>query len=166
MGVEPELLARQIAEGGQIGAAVAEVLRGKAMALLASRVKIQDEAGHELDYGTLLGQDADDATVDGDTSAEDAAAGDSAGEGDAAPVATAAEVPAGGGAGGGRAGRGAQRRSGGRHDTGRRGSRQGHGRRRHRSWRRGRQGLVRPVRDDEGRAEPRADRDSARGRRE
>ena len=60
MGVEPELLARQIAEGGQIGAAVAEVLRGKAMALLASRVKIQDEAGHELDYATLIGQDADD----------------------------------------------------------------------------------------------------------
>ena len=58
MGVEPELLARQIAEGGQIGAAVAEVLRGKAMALLASRVKIQDEAGHELDYATLIGQDA------------------------------------------------------------------------------------------------------------
>jgi trigger factor len=114
MGVEPELLARQIAEGGQIGAAAAEVLRGKAIALLASRVKIQDEAGHELDYATLIGQDADDttaddttaddataddATADGDTSAEDAAdgdsaAGDSPGEDDAAPVATATVAPA------------------------------------------------------------------------
>ena len=74
MGVEPEQLARQIAEGGQIGAAVAEVLRGKSMALLASSVKIHDEAGHELDYGTLIGQDADDATADVDTAAEDSAA--------------------------------------------------------------------------------------------
>ena len=116
MGVEPEVLARQIAEGGQIGAAVAEVVRGKAMALLASRVKIQDEAGRELDYATLMGQDADDATAtdddatgDGDTSADatadvgtaagdtpagDSAAGDRAGEDDAAPVATGAEAPA------------------------------------------------------------------------
>ncbi len=95
MGVEPELLARQIAEGGQIGAAVAEVIRGKAMALLASRVKIQDEAGHELDYVTLIGQDADDATAGDATDDDDATAGDSAGEDDAAPVATAqAEAPA------------------------------------------------------------------------
>jgi trigger factor len=115
MGVEPEALARQIAEGGQIGAAVAEVLRGKAMALLASRVKIQDEGGHELDYATLIGQDADDATTtaddataDGDTAAAtttaddatadvDTAAGDSAagvGEDDAAAVVTGAGAPA------------------------------------------------------------------------
>ena len=64
MGVEPEVLARQIAEGGQIGAAVAEVLRGKAIALLASKVKITDEAGHELDYSALLG--VDDEGVDDD----------------------------------------------------------------------------------------------------
>ena len=75
MGVEPELLARQIAEGGQIGAAAAEVLRGKAIALLTSRVQIQDEAGHELDYSTLIGQDAED-----ETDADDAAAGDAPGE--------------------------------------------------------------------------------------
>ena len=116
MGVDPSLLARQIAEGGQIGAAAAEVLRGKAIALLASKVKITDEAGHELDYVTLIGQDADDATAgdatddddatagdatdDDDATAgdatddDDATAGDSAGEDDAAPVATAAEAPA------------------------------------------------------------------------
>ena len=93
MGVEPELLARQIAEGGQIGAAVAEVLRGKAMALLASRVKIQDEAGHELDYATLLGDDADDDAVDGTPPPRMPPPG-TAGEGDAAPGDTAAEAPA------------------------------------------------------------------------
>jgi trigger factor len=58
MGVAPELLARQLAEGGQVGAAAAEVLRGKAIALIAGRVKIRDESGQELDYNTLTGQDA------------------------------------------------------------------------------------------------------------
>ena len=82
MGVEPELLARQIAEGGQIGAAAAEVLRGKAMALLASRVKIQDEAGHELDYAALIGAPAEDAPA-GDAPAGDTAAEDA---GDASPA--------------------------------------------------------------------------------
>jgi trigger factor len=72
MGVDPQLLARQIAEGGQIGAAAAEVLRGKAMALLASRVQIKDEAGHELDYNTLLGID--------DEGGEDASEAEAAGE--------------------------------------------------------------------------------------
>lgn len=55
MGVAPELLARQIAEGGQIGAAAAEVLRGKAIAVLTGRVTIRDEAGNELDYNELMG---------------------------------------------------------------------------------------------------------------
>jgi len=78
MGVEPELLARQITEGGQIGAAAAEVLRGKAMALLASRVKIQDEAGHELDYNALLGVGVGDE--DAGEGGEDAGDAEDAGE--------------------------------------------------------------------------------------
>jgi trigger factor len=78
MGVEPELLARQITEGGQIGAAAAEVLRGKAMALLASRVKIQDEAGHELDYNALLGVGVGDE--DAGEGGEDASDAEDAGE--------------------------------------------------------------------------------------
>ena len=72
MGVDPGLLARQIAEGGQIGAAAAEVLRGKAIALLASKVKITDEAGHELDYNTLLGVDAEEDAGEDASDAEDA----------------------------------------------------------------------------------------------
>ena len=98
MGVDPSLLARQIAEGGQIGAAAAEVLRGKAIALLASKVKITDEAGHELDYVTLIGADADDADADdaaaGDA-AEDASDAEAAGEAaETAGTAPAAEAPA------------------------------------------------------------------------
>ena len=45
MGVDPGLLARQIAEGGQIGAAAAEVLRGKSIALLASKVTDHGRGG-------------------------------------------------------------------------------------------------------------------------
>ena len=76
MGVDPQVLARQIAEGGQIGAAAAEVLRGKAMALLASRVQIKDEAGHELDYNRLLGIDdegGEAGSANADSEAETAA---------------------------------------------------------------------------------------------
>ena len=74
MGVRPELLARQLAETGQLGAAAAEVLRGKAIALLTGRVTIRDEAGHELDYNVLTGQDAN--TQAGDTAAGAAADAD------------------------------------------------------------------------------------------
>ena len=94
MGVEPELLARQIAEGGQIGAAAAEVLRGKAMALLASRVQIADEAGQELDYAALLGQDAgDDALAGDDAPAGDGPGGDTPAEDAAGEDAAATETP-------------------------------------------------------------------------
>jgi len=84
MGVDPQVLARQIAESGQIGAAAGEVLRGKAIALLASKVTIKDEAGHELDYSTLIGADDDaedsaDAAEDSAEDSGDAAAEDSAG---------------------------------------------------------------------------------------
>ena len=84
MGVDPQVLARQIAESGQIGAAAGEVLRGKAIALLASKVTIKDEAGHELDYSTLIGADDDaedsaDAAEDSAEESGDAAAEDSAG---------------------------------------------------------------------------------------
>jgi trigger factor len=57
MGMQPEVLARQLAEAGQIGAAAAEVLRGKAVARLTEQVSLQDEAGNELSYATLIGAD-------------------------------------------------------------------------------------------------------------
>ena len=57
MGVQPEVLARQLAEAGQIGAAAAEVLRGKAVARLTDQVNLQDEAGNELSYASLIGAD-------------------------------------------------------------------------------------------------------------
>ena len=49
MGIGPEHLARQLSESGQIGAAVTEVLRGKAATLVVERVKVTDEAGNAVD---------------------------------------------------------------------------------------------------------------------
>jgi trigger factor len=54
MGIGPEYLARQLSESGQIGAAVTEVLRSKAATLVAERVKVTDEAGHEIDVKTEI----------------------------------------------------------------------------------------------------------------
>jgi trigger factor len=49
MGVSPEYFARQLTESNQIGAAVTEVLRGKAATTIVEKVKVTDEAGHEID---------------------------------------------------------------------------------------------------------------------
>ena len=57
MGVAPEVLARQLAEAGQIGAAAAEVLRGKAVARLTEQVQVKDEDGNDVSYAALIGAD-------------------------------------------------------------------------------------------------------------
>jgi trigger factor len=55
MGVPPDRLAQQLADNGQLSFAVAEVLRGKSMNLIAERVKVTDTAGHEVDIKAALG---------------------------------------------------------------------------------------------------------------
>jgi trigger factor len=54
MGVPPDRLAKQLAEDGRLSFAAAEVLRGKAMNLIAERVKVTDDAGHEVDVKAAL----------------------------------------------------------------------------------------------------------------
>ena len=54
MGVAPDRLAQQLADNGQLSVAAAEVLRGKAMNLIAERVKVTDESGHEVDIKSAL----------------------------------------------------------------------------------------------------------------
>jgi hypothetical protein len=71
MGVGPEYLARQLSESGQIGTAVTEVLRGKAATLVAERVKVSDEAGHEIDVKSEI--EALNADVDSALAAQAAA---------------------------------------------------------------------------------------------
>jgi trigger factor len=74
MGVGPEVLARQLSESGQIGAAVTEVLRGKAATLVAERVKVTDEAGREVDVKAEI--EALNSDVDAMLAAQAAAEGE------------------------------------------------------------------------------------------
>jgi trigger factor len=46
--VDPERLARQLADNGQLGSVASDVLRSKALEIIAQRAKIQDEDGHEV----------------------------------------------------------------------------------------------------------------------
>jgi trigger factor len=55
MGMAPEQLARQLAENGQLSYAAADILRAKAMNLIAERAKVTDESGHEIDIKAALG---------------------------------------------------------------------------------------------------------------
>src|SRR5215472_18872789 len=70
MGVPPERLAQQLAEDGRLSFAAAEVLRGKAMNLIAERVKVTDTAGHEVDVQATLNGPAGTAESTDDEDAE------------------------------------------------------------------------------------------------
>jgi trigger factor len=72
MGVAPERLAKQLADDGRLPLAAAEVLRGKAMNLIAERVKVTDSAGHEVDVKAALNAPVQDAAADAEADAEDA----------------------------------------------------------------------------------------------
>ena len=74
MGVAPDRLAQQLADDGRLPLAAAEVLRGKAMNLIAERVKVTDSAGHEVDVKAALNAPVDAATTadDEDDDAADA----------------------------------------------------------------------------------------------
>jgi hypothetical protein len=54
MGVPPDRLAQQLAENNQLSFAAAEVLRGKAMSLIAERVKVTDKSGNPVDITAAL----------------------------------------------------------------------------------------------------------------
>jgi trigger factor len=79
MGVPAERLAKQLTESGQLSSVAAEVLRSKAMNVVAERVKVTDDAGHPVDIKAALASPAEtaespaEAEADGDD--DDAAAG-------------------------------------------------------------------------------------------
>jgi len=98
MGVPPDRLAKQLADDGRLSFAAAEVLRGKAMNLIAERVKVTDTGGHEIDVKAALNaplraaddtdDDADDIHIDDDADdtaddADDDAADDTDADADA-----------------------------------------------------------------------------------
>jgi trigger factor len=68
MRVEPDLLARQLAESGQLGSVAADVMRSKAMDIIARRAKVTDEAGNAVSLEPPVAA-ADDAASDDDSDA-------------------------------------------------------------------------------------------------
>lgn len=54
-GSDPNQLAQQIVQSGQLGALVADVRRGKALALVTQNAKITDPAGRAIDLDALRG---------------------------------------------------------------------------------------------------------------
>jgi trigger factor len=73
LGVPADRLAKEIVDRGQLGVAVTEVLRAKALDLLAERAAVTDEAGNPVDIKAIA------AEAKGETEAgADAEAGDGA----------------------------------------------------------------------------------------
>jgi trigger factor len=89
MGVQPDQLAQQLADRGQLAAVAADVLRAKAMTLLAERAKVADESGRNVDIKAVEAEAAEaaeavEAAQEGaDGGAGDAAADEADGSGDA-----------------------------------------------------------------------------------
>jgi trigger factor len=86
MGVSPERLAKELSDRGQIGSAVADVLRSKALTLLADRATVTDESGRPVDIKAAVreagGESAagDDEAEAGEAEAEEAEAGEAEAE--------------------------------------------------------------------------------------
>jgi trigger factor len=79
MGVTPDQLAQQLTEQGQLNSVVADVLRSKALTLIAERAKVTDETGRTVDVTAALRGDSGEAPdedeepgPDGTEDAEDA----------------------------------------------------------------------------------------------
>jgi trigger factor len=98
MGVQPDRLAQELADRGQIGSAVSEVLRAKALSVITGRATVTDEAGQPVDVTAALGHDHDEQAgdeQDGDEQDGDEQDGEEQAEDQAAPaVGTAGEQPA------------------------------------------------------------------------
>ena len=77
MGVDPTQLAQQLAESGQLGSVASEVLRVKAMDIIAQRAKVTDADGNDVDLqppaaeaaeaGEAAGGGEQDADAEGET---------------------------------------------------------------------------------------------------
>ncbi len=80
MGVAPERLAQQLADDGRLPAAAAEVLRAKAVNLIAERVKVTDASGQDVDVKAALSAPV---RADADEADDDAADDEADGESDA-----------------------------------------------------------------------------------
>jgi len=71
IGVAPDRLAKELSDRGQLGSVAADVLRGKALTLLAERAAVTDESGRPVDIKAAA-REAADGGEDGDTGEGDA----------------------------------------------------------------------------------------------
>jgi len=78
MGVSPDRLAQELSERGQLASVAADVLRGKALTLIAERASVTDEAGRPVDVKAAVAAADAEADDEADDEADEA---DEAGEG-------------------------------------------------------------------------------------
>ncbi|MGC1285748.1 MAG: trigger factor [Streptosporangiaceae bacterium] len=78
MGVSPDRLAQELSERGQLASVAADVLRGKALTLIAERASVTDEAGRPVDVKAAVA--AADAEADDEADDEADEVGEDAGE--------------------------------------------------------------------------------------
>jgi trigger factor len=91
MGVQPDRLAQELADRGQIGSVITEVLRGKALTLITERATVTDDAGQPVDVTAALQPDeTDEAGEAGDAEAGPAGSD----EAQASPADASAEASA------------------------------------------------------------------------
>jgi trigger factor len=89
MGVAPDRLARDLSERGQLGSVAADVLRSKALTLLAERADVTDESGRKVNMGSAPAGPAaedEDSAEDGPAGSPSHPAGQSATEAAADPA--------------------------------------------------------------------------------
>jgi trigger factor len=70
IGVQPDRLARELSERGQLASVAADVLRGKALTLLAERATVTDESGRAVDVKAAA-EPPEDAAEDTGSAGED-----------------------------------------------------------------------------------------------
>ena len=87
-GVDPNELAQQFVQNGQLQAVVADVARGKGLALVVERANVTDDAGAEVDLNNLredgtIGEpdESEDIVIDGDPGAAESQSAESQSDG-------------------------------------------------------------------------------------
>jgi trigger factor len=105
MGIQPDRLAQQLSDNGQLPAVAADVLRGNALTFLAGRARVVDEAGRPVQVAVVDEAVAEEADAEAEAAealeaaaAEDSAAEDGAAEDSAAEDSAAEDSAAGDGA--------------------------------------------------------------------
>jgi trigger factor len=94
MGVAPDQLAAHLRDSGQIGSAVSDVLRSKALDLIVRRAAVKDSSGRDVDLEALFEQAAAQTAADAATGTDAEEAGTAGADADTASQEAGAAGPA------------------------------------------------------------------------